>query len=57
MSSTINHILKEIVDKIKPEKEDSDKIKVVSVAELFATAILHTIEHKSISSLFIKGLN
>ena len=26
MSSTINHILKEIVDKIKPEKEDSDKI-------------------------------
>jgi ribose-phosphate pyrophosphokinase len=36
-----------------PLHKQIDKIKVVSVADLFATAIHHTTEHKSISSLFI----
>ncbi|MFT7588902.1 MAG: ribose-phosphate pyrophosphokinase [Limisphaerales bacterium] len=36
-----------------PLKRRSDKIKVVSVAKLFARAIRHTHEHRSISSLFI----
>ena len=36
-----------------PLKQTSPKIKVLSVAELFATAIRNMYEHKSISSLFI----
>ncbi len=39
-----------------PVKRKSDKIRVFSVAELFATAIRNTHEQKSISSLFIEGL-
>lgn len=38
-----------------PVKRESDKIKVLSVASLFATAIRNTHEHKSISSLFIEN--
>lgn len=38
-----------------PLKEDSDKIKPLSVASLFATAIRNTHEHRSISSLFIEN--
>ena len=38
-----------------PLKQQSSKIKVLSVARLFATAIKHTHEHKSISSLFIEN--
>lgn len=36
-----------------PLKQKSDKIKVLSVAEIFATAIRNTHEHRSITSLFI----
>ena len=36
-----------------PLKQKSDKIKVLSVAPLFASAIRNMHEHKSISSLFI----
>jgi len=39
-----------------PMKNYSSKIKVLSVAGLFATAIRNTHENKSISSLFIEGL-
>lgn len=35
-----------------PLQEQSDKIKVLSVADIFATAIRNTHEHKSITSLF-----
>ncbi len=38
-----------------PLKKESKKIKVLSVASLFATAITNTHEHKSISSLFIEN--
>lgn len=51
-----NSSLKELIvcDTI-PIKEDSDKIKPLSVASLFATAIRNTHEHRSISSLFIEN--
>jgi ribose-phosphate pyrophosphokinase len=42
-----------IVTDTLPLKQRSSKIKVVSVAKLFARAIRHTHEHRSISSLFI----
>jgi ribose-phosphate pyrophosphokinase len=38
-----------------PLKKQISKIKVLSVAELFATAILNMYEHKSITSLFINN--
>lgn len=38
-----------------PLKQESTKIKVLSVASLFATAIRNTHEHRSISSLFIEN--
>jgi ribose-phosphate pyrophosphokinase len=38
-----------------PLKQQSPKIKVLSVAELFATAIRNMYEHKSITSLFINN--
>ena len=49
-----NSALEELVvcDTI-PIKKETDKIKVLTVADLFSTAIQHTTEHKSISSLFI----
>lgn len=49
-----NSVLTELVvcDTI-PLKQKSDKIKVVSTAELFAVAIRNMFENKSISSLFI----
>jgi ribose-phosphate pyrophosphokinase len=37
-----------------PLKQESPKIKILSVADLFATAIRNMKEHKSISSLFVK---
>jgi ribose-phosphate pyrophosphokinase len=36
-----------------PLKQQSDKIKMISVAELFAVAIRNAFENKSINSLFI----
>jgi len=36
-----------------PLERKSDKIKVLSAAELFATAIRHTHEHRSINNLFV----
>jgi ribose-phosphate pyrophosphokinase len=50
-----NSILTELVvtDTI-PLKQECDKIKVLSVAELFAKAIGRIRDHESISSLFIK---
>ncbi len=49
-----NSVLEKLVvcDTI-PLKQESSKIEVLSTAELFATAILHTFENKSIHSLFI----
>lgn len=49
-----NSVLKELVvcDTI-PMKRESSKIKVVSVADLFAIAIRNAYENKSITSLFI----
>ncbi len=49
-----NSVLEELVvcDTI-PLKRESEKIKVLSTAELFAVAIRNTFENKSISSLFI----
>jgi ribose-phosphate pyrophosphokinase len=38
-----------------PLKQKNEKIKVLTVAKLFATAIRHTKENKSIHSLFIKN--
>ncbi|MBA2407344.1 MAG: ribose-phosphate pyrophosphokinase [Chitinophagales bacterium] len=38
-----------------PLKKESRKIKILSVADLFATAILNMYEHKSITSLFINN--
>ncbi|MBX2845545.1 MAG: ribose-phosphate pyrophosphokinase [Saprospiraceae bacterium] len=50
-----NSSLKEVVvcDTL-PLETKSEKIKVLSVASLFATAIRNTHEHKSINSLFIR---
>jgi ribose-phosphate pyrophosphokinase len=39
-----------------PLKRQSDKIKVLSVSSIFATAIRNTHEHKSITSLFVSAL-
>ncbi len=39
-----------------PLKRQSDKIKVLSVDSIFATAIRNTHEHKSITSLFVSAL-
>ena len=49
-----NSVLEELIvcDTI-PVKKDSSKIKVISVAELFAVAIRNAFENKSITSLFI----
>ncbi|MCX6210203.1 MAG: ribose-phosphate pyrophosphokinase, partial [Bacteroidetes bacterium] len=49
-----NSVLKELVvcDTI-PLKSQSAKIRVVSVADLFAIAIRNAAENKSITSLFI----
>ncbi|MFV0604602.1 MAG: ribose-phosphate diphosphokinase [Niabella sp.] len=49
-----NSVLEELVvcDTI-PLKRESFKIKVISVAGLFATAIKHAFENKSITSLFV----
>jgi ribose-phosphate pyrophosphokinase len=51
-----NSVLEELVlcDTI-PIKNKSDKIKVVSVADLFAIAIRNAFENKSINSLFIRS--
>ncbi len=38
-----------------PLKQQSEKIKVLSTAELFAQAIRNTHEHRSISALFVEG--
>jgi ribose-phosphate pyrophosphokinase len=51
-----NSVLSELVvcDTIPVKKEtETDKIKVLSVAELFAVAIRNAYENKSITSLFI----
>jgi ribose-phosphate pyrophosphokinase len=52
-----NSVLTELVvtDTI-PLGQKHEKIKVLSVAKLFSTAIRHTHEHKSINSLFIKNI-
>lgn len=49
-----NSVLKELVitDTI-PLKEENPKIRVISLAELFAQAIRNVVTHESISSLFI----
>ena len=49
-----NSVLEELVvcDTI-PLKQSSPKIKILSVAELFAVAIRNAFENKSITSLFI----
>jgi ribose-phosphate pyrophosphokinase len=49
-----NSVLEELVvcDTI-PVKKESPKIKILSVAELFAVAIRNAFENKSITSLFI----
>jgi ribose-phosphate pyrophosphokinase len=50
-----NSILTELlVTDTIPQKQVCDKIKVLSVAELFAKAIGRIRDHESISSLFIK---
>lgn len=50
-----NSLLSElVVCNTIPLKQQSPKIKVLSVAEIFATAIRNMKEHKSISSLFVK---
>ena len=38
-----------------PLKQESDKIKVLSTAKLFARAIRNMHEHRSISALFVEG--
>ena len=43
-----------ITDTIPQNQESPDKIKVLSVADLFAKAIRKIHDHESISSLFIK---
>ena len=54
-----NSVMEELVvcDTIPIQRDKSKKIKVLSVAELFATAINCAYEHKSISSLFIDTYN
>jgi ribose-phosphate pyrophosphokinase len=49
-----NSVLEELVvcDTI-PVRQESSKIKILSVAELFAVAIRNAYENKSITSLFI----
>ena len=49
-----NSVLKELVvcDTI-PLKSETKKIKVISVADLFAIAIRNAAENKSITSLFV----
>ncbi|MGZ8525087.1 MAG: ribose-phosphate diphosphokinase, partial [Chitinophagaceae bacterium] len=49
-----NSVLEELIvcDTI-PVRKESKKIKVISVAELFAVAIRNAFENKSITSLFI----
>ena len=50
-----NSVLTELlVTDTIPQKQTSDKIKILSVAELFAKAIGRIRDHESISSLFIK---
>jgi ribose-phosphate pyrophosphokinase len=50
-----NSLLSElVVCNTIPLEQQSPKIKVLSVADLFATAIRNMKEHKSISSLFVK---
>jgi ribose-phosphate pyrophosphokinase len=50
-----NSVLAELlVTDTIPQKQTCDKIKVLSVAELFAKAIGRIRDHESISSLFIK---
>jgi ribose-phosphate pyrophosphokinase len=51
-----NSVMDELVvcDTI-PIKQKADKIKVVSVADLFAIAIRNAYENKSINSLFIRS--
>ncbi len=46
-----------VCDTIPIKENKTEKIKVVSVAELFATAIKNTYEHRSISSLFVDTYN
>jgi ribose-phosphate pyrophosphokinase len=50
-----NSVLEELVvcDTIPVKQELSNKIKVLSVSELFAVAIRNAFENKSITSLFI----
>ncbi len=51
-----NSVLEElVVCNTIPLKQDSNKIKVVSVAELFAVAIRNAFENKSINSLFLRS--
>ena len=50
-----SHLTELVVCDTIPLQKKSSKIKVLSVARLFATAIKHTHEHKSISSLFIEN--
>lgn len=47
-------LLELVVCDTLPLKRNSEKIKVLTVAPLFATAIRNTHEHKSISTLFIR---
>jgi ribose-phosphate pyrophosphokinase len=49
-----NSVLEEVVvcDTI-PLRKESEKIKVITVAELFAVAIRNAFENKSITSLFV----
>jgi len=48
-----SELLELIVTDTIPLKKESKKIKVLTVAKLFARAIRNTHEHKSINSLFI----
>ena len=48
-----SHLTEVVVCNTIPLKRESEKIKVLSVADLFAQAIRNTHENKSISSLFI----
>lgn len=51
-----NSVLEElVVCNTIPLKQESPKIKVVSVAELFAVAIRNAFENKSINSLFLRS--
>jgi len=52
-----NSVLEELVvcDTIPIKTNKTDKIKVVSVADLFAIAIRNAYENKSINSLFIRS--